>query len=155
MKRHNILRAVTALMLFIGFYACVTSNKVSVQNISESYRSDVHYLHPEYTVYHVNDSVSLVYFKLDESELLYIKRNPQDSFYASARVLCKVMTSYDSPYIVDSNSALLKFPSTDNTKKEFGVAAIPLRVRSGQNYVITATLYDLNSKRTEVTYISA
>ena len=155
MRRHTFLRIVIIVSLFIGLYSCGTTNKVSVQNLSEIYRTDIHYLHPEFTIYHVDDSVSLLYFKIDESELLYVRRDQQDSFYASVRVLCKVLTSYDSPYLVDSNSAVLRFPSTVNTKKEFAVGAIPIRVRNGQSYLFTITTTDQYSRKTETTYINS
>ncbi|HTB08078.1 MAG TPA: GWxTD domain-containing protein [Bacteroidia bacterium] len=155
MKRLNIVRIIVLFLLFIGFYACVTTNKVSVQNLSESYRSDIHYLHPEFTVYHVDDSISMLYFKIDESELLYVRRAMQDTFYASVRVLCKVMASYDSPFIIDSNSTILKFPSAANTKKELAVGVIPIRMKAGQSYLLNISTTDINSKRVENTYITS
>ncbi len=155
MKRLKIPGYIIFTSVIASLIACYSTNMVSEQNLSAQYRSDIHYLHPEYSLYHVNDSLSLLYFKIDESELLYIRRNPTDSFSAEVRIVCKVTPSYDASNIEDTNSATLKFSSTSNTKKEFTVGSIPLRIKTGSTHLITVYTIDETSKRNETTYINA
>jgi|SRR6185312_10615857 len=153
-KSKNILLA-CALVGMSFFYACFSPNKVSVQNLADTYHGDYHYMHPEFTLYQVNDSTALLYYKLNENELLYIRKNQQDSFYSAARIICRVSASYESSQLVDSNSMPLKFSSISNTKNAFDVGAMPLKLRFNNSYVITVTTQDLVSKKQEVTYINA
>ena len=122
--------------------------------MSNQYKVDEHYLHPEFTVYNQNDSVSLLYFKIDESELLYIRKSQVDSFYAAVKITCTVTTGYDASSTEDTASVVLKFTSANNTKREYAVGYLPLKVKSGSTHLITIVTSDQVSKKTELNYIS-
>lgn len=149
--------------LFIGLItvsvltlsACFSTTKVSNQNIVDIYRNDIHRLHPEYTLLHVNDSVSELFFKINESELLYERKTISDSFLASVRIYCRVTFNYESPLTMDSNSTVLNLQSSTNTKQEYAVGSLPLKMNRGNKYLLTISTYDMNSKRNETTYIDA
>ncbi|HWY97870.1 MAG TPA: GWxTD domain-containing protein [Bacteroidia bacterium] len=155
MKRLRVFRYISFTAVAVSLAACYSTNKVSVQNLAAQYRPDYHYLHPEYTLYHVNDTLSLLYFKIDEGELLYIKRNQADSFTASVKIYCKVTASYDADMLQDTNTVSLKFASATNTKKEYTVGAIPLKIRAGSTHLVTIYTNDEVSKKFETTYINA
>lgn len=154
MKKHSKLVFPSAILLVMLLYACFSTNKVSVQNIADIYHSDYHYLHPQFRVYQVNDSSALLYYKVDESELLYVRRNQEDSFYSSARIVCKVTASYEASELLDSNSIMLKFSSASNNKKAYAVGTLPLKLRVNQNYLITATTTDMISKKEDISYVT-
>jgi GWxTD domain-containing protein len=157
MKKHRtlVLLSISALILTcVSFYSCFTPNKVSVQNIADIYHSDYHYLHPQFTIYQVNDSNALLYYKLNEEELLYIRRNQEDSFYSSAKIICRVTAAYESNQMMDSSSVVLKFSSITNNKKAFAIGSILLKLKSNHNYLVTAYTTDLVSKKEEVSFIN-
>jgi GWxTD domain-containing protein len=143
------------LTAVFSFFACYTTNKVSNQNIVDIYRSDTHMLHPEFALIHVNDSVSQLYFKINESELLFERKTLSDSFSAAVRVFCRATLNYESPLVMDSNSTVLYFQSSTNNKKEFAVGSIPLKLNRGGRYLLTIGTYDESSKRNDITYIEA
>lgn len=155
MKTHRapILIIISTLIL-VAFYACFAPSKVSVQNLADMYHSDYHYLHPQFTVYQLNDSNALLYYRINEEELLYVRRNQEDSFYASAKVVCRVTQSYESSQMLDSGSVVLKFSSITNNKKAWAIGSIPLKLKYNQTYLITAYTTDLTSKKEEVTYVN-
>ncbi|HTA81583.1 MAG TPA: GWxTD domain-containing protein [Bacteroidia bacterium] len=153
MKGYKFLILLLFSSLFIVLPGCYSTNKISVQNLSSQYRSDEHYLRPQFTVYHVNDSLSLVYFKIDESNLLYVRRNQADSFNAAVKINCRVTASYDASNIEDTNTAILRFASITNVKREETVGSIALKIKSGSDHLITVTTMDLMSRRTEISYI--
>ena len=146
-----VIFAVTAAV--ISFYSCYTSARVSSNNIADTYKSDLHTLHPEFTLLHVNDTISELYFKVNEGELLYERKTLADSFTASVRIYCRVTLNYESPLVMDSNSTTLNFQSSTNYKKEFAVGSIPLKLNRGGRYLITISTFDVMSKRNEITYI--
>ncbi len=153
MKKAGIFGFIFSLVIALA--GCFSENKVSVQNISNQYRNDLHYLHPEYSLYHLNDTVSLLYFKIDESELLYIRRNQADSFSASVKIVSKVTESYDADFLLDTNSLTLNFTSSTNTKREYAVGSIPIKLKAGNTHLITITTLDLVSRKSETTFITA
>lgn len=139
----------------LSFGGCFSTNKVSNQNIVDIYRNDIHSLHPEFKLLHVNDSVSQLFFKINESELLYERKTMSDSFSASVRIYYRVTLNYESPFILDSNSTVLNLQSSTNNKQEYAVGSIPVKVNRGNRYLLTINTYDINSKRNETTYMDA
>lgn len=152
--KKTILAGITAGILFMAI-GCGTTNRVSDQNIVDIYKNDIHTLHPEFKLVHINDSVSLVYYKINESELLYERRTLSDSFSASVRIFCRVTLNYESPITLDSNSAQLSLQSATNTLQEYAVGTIPVKMSKGNHYLLTISTFDINSKRNETTYIDA
>jgi GWxTD domain-containing protein len=155
MKRSRIFIVILSYAITTALCGCYSTNKVSVQNLSNQYRSDEHYLRPEFKLYHVNDSISLLYFKIDESNLLYVRRNQADSFNAAVKIYCRVSANYDATNFEDTNATTIKFASITNTKREETVGTIPLKIKSGNTHLITVTTMDLMSRRTELSYINA
>ena len=151
-KKFFIGIATISVLSFIG---CYSTTKVSDQNIVDIYKNDLHTLHPEFRLLHVNDSVSQLYFKINESELLYQRKTLSDSFSASVRIYCRVTFNYESPLVMDSNSTVINLQSSTNSKQEYAVGAIPLKMNRGNRYLLTISTYDINSKRNEITYIDA
>ncbi len=151
----KILSTVAITIAIASFFGCYSSNKASNQNIIDIYKGDIHALHPEFVLVHMNDSISYLYFKVDESELLYERKDIADSFTAAIKIHCRVTLNYESPLIMDSNSTVLNLQSSTNTKKEFAVGYLPLRLNRRSRYLLTISTSDLNSKRNELTYIEA
>ncbi len=139
----------------ISLFSCYSATRVSNDNIVNVYRSDQHTLHPEFNLLHLNDSVSELYFKINESELLYERKTLSDSFSAAVKIYCRVTLNYESPLVMDSNSTVLNFQSSGNHKKEFAVGSFPLRLNRGAKYLLTISTVDEFSKRNEITYIEA
>lgn len=139
----------------LSLLGCFSTNKVSNQNIVDIYRNDVHSLHPEFKLLHINDSVSQLFFKINESELLYERKTMSDSFSASVRIYYRVTINYESPLVLDSNSTVLNLQSSTNNKQEYAVGSMPVKINKGNRYLLTINTYDINSKRNETTYMDA
>ncbi len=154
MKRHKAFVFIFSLTILASVIGCYSTNKISVQNLSTQYRNEDHYLHPEFTVYHVNDSLSLLYFKVDESNLLYVRKIQADSFNSSIRINCRVTASYDASNVEDTVTSVLNFSSIANTKREFTVGSMALKIKAGNTHLLTITTTDMMSKRTELNYIN-
>ncbi len=138
-----------------SFYSCYTATKVSNQNIVGTYKNDFHTLHPEFKLLHVNDSISQLYFKINESELLFERRSLADSFSATVKIFCRVTLNYESPLVMDSNTVVLNIESSTNNKKEFAVGSMNLKLNRGGRYILSVNTSDLVSKRNDLTYLEA
>ena len=58
-------------MLFV--FACGTSRKVENKTSAATYKRDVNTIHPEFTIFHVSDSLSELHYKISSKELLYTR----------------------------------------------------------------------------------
>jgi len=154
-KRRELFFSSIVVIAILSLISCYSTTKVSDQNIVDIYKNDLHSLHPEFRLVHVNDSLSQVYYKINESELLYERKALSDSFSASVRIFCRLTLNYESPLVMDSNSVVLNLQSTTNTRQEYTVGSIPIKINKGNRYLLTITAYDMNSKRTETTYMDA
>ncbi|HTA28814.1 MAG TPA: GWxTD domain-containing protein [Bacteroidia bacterium] len=152
-RQRFVIGAVIAVMF--SFSSCYTATKVSNQNIVDSYKNDFHTLHPEFKLLHVNDSVSQLYFKINESELLFERKSLADSFSANVKIFCRVTLNYESPLVMDSNTVVLNIQSSTSNKKEFAVGTINLKLNRGGKYVISISTSDLVGKRNDLTYLEA
>jgi GWxTD domain-containing protein len=141
------------LTTWLSFYSCYTSNKVSIRNIADLYQSSAHLLHPQFTLVHLNDSVSLLYFKIDESELLFKRQALADSFSAYVKIFCRVTSGYESSHILDSISTILNFHSSTNNKKKLAEGSIPLKLKRSKKYLVSINTSDLQSTRSEDYYL--
>src|ERR1700677_1462673 len=121
--RNRLFFSLAALAAF-SFIGCFSTTKVSDQNIVDIYKHDLHTLHPEFRLLHVNDSASLLYFKINESELLYERKTLSDSFSAAVRIFCRVTFNYESPFVMDSIFSVINLQSITNIKQEFAVGSI-------------------------------
>lgn len=156
MRKHRHLYIAGTIMGIVALITgCSSPAKISNQNIAELYKNDVHALHPEFTLVHVNDSVSLLYFKINEGELLYERKALSDSFAASVRIFFRVNVSYESPSIMDSNSTVINLKSLTNNRQEYAVGSMPVMINKGTRYLLTIVTSDINSKRNETTYINS
>jgi len=154
MKRTHKQLSILSAALAMCLYACFPATRVSTPTMSNQYRADEHYLHPEFCLYNQNDSITLLYFKIDEGELLYIRRSQIDSFYAEVKIACTVTTGYDASGTEDTASVVLKFTSSNNTKKEYAVGFLPLRIKAGGTHLVTVVTSDQTSKKTELNYLT-
>jgi len=156
MKKSRYLYSIGIASAFLlSLIGCYSPTRVSNQNIAEQYKNDIHSLHPEFNLVHVDDSMSLLYFKINESELLYERRALSDSFSAAVRVSFRVTINYESPLIMDSNSTVIHLQSLSNSRQEYAVGSMPVKLSKGTRYLLTALTLDMNSKRNETTYITA
>src|ERR1700722_14802534 len=71
------------------------------------------------------------------------------------KIMCKGTGSYDADRLKDTASVLLNFTSITNTKREYTVGSIPLKIKAGTTHLVTVDIIDLTSKKTEVTYLTA
>jgi len=155
MKSQKTWATIMGTVIVLLLPSCFSTNKISVQNLSNQYRPDEHYLRPEFTLYNINDSISLVYFKVDEGNLLFVRRLQADSFSAAVSINCKVTASYDDYKLEDTNTVVLKFSSISNSRHELAVGSIPLKMKAGAIHLLTITTTDLYSKKEDINYIDA
>lgn len=121
---------------------CNASKKVKNQNVANIYKRNSSLLHPQFTVFHSEDTISELYFKLNSKELLYSRQN-DDNLTANVLISYKLMASFETKEVVDSASIKLVDTNNDASEKDI-IGKMNMNVAYGNNYLIEVNVIDIN-----------
>ena len=111
------------------------------KNLAYIYYNDPTIIHPEYRVYHENDSLTVLYFKINSREALYTKKL-KDTMYRAELSLNYVLHDIeDKKEILDSATIHLRDQKT-KSQQRFLSGKIRLNAPKGKNYFMVVTIYD-------------
>lgn len=141
MKKYLFFLLVTLFVI-----ACGTSKKSTTITQTSTYKRDSNVIRPQFTVFHVVDSISELHFKINSKEILYTRPDGID-FYSNVLISYRLLNDLDSKEIIDSASVRLVDKNNDNSDKSL-VGKINVKAKKGQSYVLRVNVTDLN-KNTE------
>lgn len=138
-------------ILIIGLISCKTTYKaITERDVSFIYNPASSSLHPEYGVYHKNDSISYLMVKLYPSELLFNEANPEGMMLARIKIHYQVYQSLDQLILTDSSTHKLNI--TRHMANQEVVSYIPIKVPKGFIYSTLIATTDLNRQSIHRTY---
>lgn len=130
------------LFVMILAIACGTSRKTNTITQTSTYKRDANAIRPQFIVYHINDSISELHFKINSKEILYTRPDGID-FYSNVLISYRLLPSFDSKEIIDSASVRLVDKNNDSADKSL-LGKIAIKAKSGHTYVLRTTITDLN-----------
>ncbi|MGZ4053447.1 MAG: GWxTD domain-containing protein [Bacteroidia bacterium] len=130
------------LLLAFVIIACGTSRKAENKAPASSYKHDPNTIHPEFTVYHVSDSISELYFKINSKELLYTRANGVN-FSTNVLISYRLLASYDAKEVVDSSSVRLLDVNDESVTKDL-IGKIKVKALTPHSYFLRVTVADIN-----------
>lgn len=136
------MRKHTLLFVLITLIACSTPRNTGYKPESKTYKQEPNAIHAEFTVNHVNDTISELNFKIKSKELLYT-RPDGINFYSNVVISYRLSSTYDSRDFIDSASVRLVDLNNDGTDK-FLIGKVKIRARTLKNYFLRATVTDFN-----------
>ena len=142
-------KIISYLSVLLIIVSCVTSRKSNTAQ-NTAYKRDANTIHPQFVVFHINDTISELNFKISSKELLYM-RPDGINFYSNVLISYRLLPSYGSKTVVDSSSVRLMDLNNENADK-FLLGKIKIKARSTHNYFLRVTVADLN-RNIEVTSI--
>ncbi len=142
-KKNSTYPSLALFVLLLSIFACQTPNKISNQNLSYSYRKSENILHPQFTVQHITNQTSLIYFSISTSELLYVRSGESKSFTAKVALTYRLLTSYDSKEAIDTGSVLV-IDKDFSDKPNLLIAKTEFKAVYPNNYVLEVVVQDLN-----------
>lgn len=122
----------------------VCQKNISKENIAKNYQPDAVFLHPEYLVYHQNDSLSSLYYLYDLTEFEYRANSDSTQFTANYSIQYQVFANYEGKILLDSNSFYF-IDTTNFGKNNSQIGHFDLKVFRGGNYILKVVLNDLIS----------
>lgn len=138
------------LVIFGFFLLCLTFSCRSTKqiartkgNLADVYNPGRSTLHPDYSLYHLNDSLSVLYIRIYPAELLFNQANEDGDFQAKLKIsyiLSQIDTESQKTQIADSSviQRTLKKSSVRNSY----FTAIPLTVNYGSSYMLQLDFQD-------------
>jgi GWxTD domain-containing protein len=129
--------------LISAFISCGPGKRISNQNVAYLYKKENTYLNPEYTVLHLNDSVSELFFRISSNEVLYAKAAPNEPFSAQVKISIRLFDDYDAHIIFDTASIVIKDVANADVLRDL-VSRIGINAKLGYNYLLEVTCTDLN-----------
>ena len=122
------------------------------ENIAGSYRPDDSFVHPNYKVYHDQDSSSIILYEVNLSELSYEANYDSSSFHAYAKIHYDLYMNYKAKELIDSGSIYLE-DSQNHGKDLSTLGSFPIKARFGYSFVARITLTDLNNGNKNVRFV--
>jgi GWxTD domain-containing protein len=96
--------------------------------------------------YHLNDSMTSVFFEVINENLIYKRPDTSAAFYAEVKVNYKLYGKDNNRKILDSSSIFLYDRADENVTVKSLVSSFDIKAFSGNDYNLEIQLYDVNKK---------
>ncbi len=148
--RVNYIKIITSIisLTFLGLISC-TSQKVNQSTTDRLYKKSNNELDARYTIYHINDSISQLFYEISNEVLLYKKTDTSNFFYGHIKIQLDVNAEDDLSAISDTTSITIIDRQTDAIIKQLS-GSLYFKLKSNFNYYVNVNVYDVN-KKTEYT----
>jgi len=140
--------AAAVLLLLAG---CRSFHKLSNQNVAPEYDYRETVLHPDFVLYHPDDSTTILYARVLRDEVFRPADSAGNPSGPHLRLAWAAYASYDAKAVIDSGSAVFTHPSVTGDAYLLTVSfTLPLPA-----FVVEATLTDLARRKPFVKYVEA
>lgn len=143
MRIRNIIIAVFCVAGL--FNACSTTQKIAQpdKNLANIYNPSKSSLHPEFSVQHINDSISVVYLKLFPGELLFTQANETGEYLAKFSISFQLL-EYDKlkEHSILADSASINKSLDKNEMRNRYYSALPIKAKKDNRYILFVKIKD-------------
>ena len=122
-----------------------TSQKVNQISTDRLYKKENNELSAKYLIYHVNDSISQLYYEISNEALLYKKTDTSDAFYSNVKILVKISSEDNLEYVLDTASISIIDKQTDAIVR-YLKGNFSFKLKKGLNYHVDIKVIDINKK---------
>lgn len=131
--------------------ACTPTKDLSVVNLSDLYRNNDRFYHPEFFVVHQTDSTSKLLARLNTKEFLF-SRQSDDHFRAFFTIRYRLADAYESINVVlDSGS--IAFSINEEEKNHQKIYEVPMRLTKKSEMLLLVTIHDNQKNFEEEFYV--
>lgn len=126
------------------FIACNTQ-KVNQSTTDRLYKKDNNELDAEFYVYHVNDSISRLFYSFSNESIVYKRTDTSTYFFSNIKLLVMTSPEENLSQLLDTTAILIR-------DRQLNVAVKPLKgslyfkLRAGQKYHVDIRIEDVNKR---------
>jgi GWxTD domain-containing protein len=143
--------SLTVFFATLLFYTC-TSPKEAYHSKENLYKKTNQELNTKLLAYHINDSVTQIYFSLDNENLLYKRPDTSNMFYAAVKIRFATYTNGKTKQVLDTGGITILDRQGDKFNPKTLKGYLFSKCRMGQSYLTEIAVYDLN-KKTRTPYV--
>lgn len=114
-------------------------------NVASIYNPSSTPLHPQYNVFHVSDSVSVLTLRVFTQELLFNAANPQNQMQAHLKIRYRLYQSYDDQSLADSGTVEYTIREEDGAR--YFAKDIRLKAKRLRKYSLHLVATDMLRKK--------
>ena len=144
MIKHVRLYAFASVLLMMGVFACIPQ-KLDQTSSDRLYKKDNNELNAKYVVYHINDTVSQLFYDISNETVVYKKTDTSSYFYSDLKIVLQISLEDNIAVANDTASVVIKDRQSNVDVKQLR-GSLFFRLKSGLNYYIDVTTYDANKK---------
>jgi GWxTD domain-containing protein len=142
----NFIKILYSFLLcaFIFLNAC-TSQKINQSSTDRLYKKENNELNSKYTVFHINDSVSQLFYEISNEVLIYKKTDTSNYFYCDVKLLLKISPEDNLNLVIDTASVRIIDRQTDAVVKLLK-GDVYFKLKKELNYYIDINVIDKHKK---------
>lgn len=134
-----------ALILMIVAVSCISKRGYHAKNVNYIYDTKELAIRPDYKIYHLSDTITRIYYRLNSSNLLYMREAEGQPYKASLLFNYHLVKSFEETAILDSgNFKYLDKAEIPPQKAIVGYFDINTRVGEDNSYVLRIKIEDRN-----------
>lgn len=144
--------------LYKLFFACgvliilnqCTTQKVNQSSSSKLYKKANTDLASNYCIYHINDSISQLFYNISNESLIYKKTDTSNYFYSFVKIYLQINTEDNLNNQLDTASLIIRDRQTNVLIKNLK-GSLLFNLKKGKNYFVNVNVFDFN-KRSQYTH---
>ena len=125
-------------------YNCSTQ-KVNQANSNKLYKKSNNELKAQYLIYHVNDSISQLFYNISNEALIYKKSDTSNSFYSFVKIYLQISLEEKMNSDNDTAAVIIRDQQTNVQIKDLK-GSLFFKLKKGSNYYINVNVFDFNKK---------
>ncbi|PCI99226.1 MAG: hypothetical protein COB15_04705 [Flavobacteriales bacterium] len=135
-------KLIIILSIIATAYGCSSSKNTGAnKNVAGIYMPGLNLINPIYKIFHKNDTLTDLHFRLNSENILYTKKRGDTTFSANIMIKYEIVNQ-ETKILIDSASIFFT-DYGNNKQKKFLDGLINLKTVSGKNYDLVITVNDL------------
>ncbi len=123
------------------------------KNLADVYNPGSSRIHPSFTVYHSQNSISILFIKIFPSELLFSQANPSADFVARVRIHYELNEIKKNGKNELADSSTYNFILKKGDAKQRFITQVPLKADTGKIYELEITSSDMIRNNSNTKFI--
>lgn len=127
------------------FNSCRTNQSTTLRDTNHLYKKSNTELNAGYSLYHVNDSISYLYYHISNENSIYKKADTSSFFYSHLKITYSLIRDPNSTTIIDSGSVFI-YDKQAEVRSYFLDGYFPIKLKYLNTCYIDITVYDIHKK---------
>jgi len=132
-------------IMCVAFFTACDTQKVNQTSTDRLYKNENNALVSSFYIYHVNDSVSRLFYDISNEILVYKKTDTSTCFFSNVKVLIKTSLEDNLGFTIDTATTRIRDRQQDVVGKQLK-GSFYFKLREGQKYHIDIEITDINKK---------